>query len=339
MRIPLGISSTLAVLLFAFVPAQQVQHEPLGSTALTADSIGAKTSLAGPQALVTAEVQNRLLVVDLPSGRVARRVPLPADPEDLATNGNGGVVVAVSSRAGAVTVLDRATLHRIKTFGGFDEPHIVAISPNGAYAYITDDARGTLTVIRLSDTTITSSVFVGRGAHHLTFSPDQHRLWVALGESASQITIVDTTDLAHPRVIGHFSPGFPAHDLSFSPNGSQVWITSATGPDVTVFASRDHRLLSRVPVGVAPQHLVFDGGYAYLTSGYGATIEKVSATTRRVIARSSAPYGSFELAASDGYVVTSSLLRGTLAIYNKDLHPLRVVRLASAAREVTISRP
>ena len=36
------------------------------------------------QALVTAETENRLLVVDLPSGRVVRRIPLPPDPEDIA---------------------------------------------------------------------------------------------------------------------------------------------------------------------------------------------------------------------------------------------------------------
>jgi DNA-binding beta-propeller fold protein YncE len=309
------------------------------ASAPPADSSSGSTAPPRPQALVTAEVQNRLLVVDLPSGHVARRVTVPADPEDLATLGNGGVVVVVSSRAGRVTVLDRATLRLIKTFGGFDEPHIAAISPDGAYAYVTDDTRGTLTVIRLSDMTITSTVLVGRGAHHISFSPDQHRLWIALGESASQISILDTTNPNHPRVIDRFIPGFPAHDLSFSPSGGQVWITSAAGPDVTVFAARNHRLLFRVPVGAPPQHLVFEGRYAYLTSGYGGTIEKVNVVTRRVIARASAPYGSFELAASDGFVATSSLLRGTLAIYNNELRLIRVVTLATAAREVAISRP
>jgi hypothetical protein len=58
-----------------------------------------------------------------------------------------------------------------------------------------------------------------------------------------------------------------------------------------------------------------------------------------VIRRATAPYGSFELDAADGYVVTSSLLRGTLAIYDPSLKLLRVVKLAPAAREVAITRP
>lgn len=292
-----------------------------------------------PQVLVTDEAQNQLVVVDLPSGRIVRRIQLPPDPEDIATIGDGGVVVVVSSRAGKVTVLDRDTLRPIKTFGGFDEPHIVTISPDGQYAYVTDDVRGTVTVIQLSDMQVTSTVAVGSGAHHLSFSPDEHRLWIGLGESARQIAILDTTDPNHPRVIGDFDPGFPAHDLAFSPDGREVLVSSATGRDVTAFDPKTHRVLYRVAVGPPPQHIAFDGSYAYLTSGYGDTIEKVDARTGHVMARAVAPYGSFELAAAEGFVTTASLLRGTLAIYNLALRRLRVAKVGPATREVAISRP
>jgi DNA-binding beta-propeller fold protein YncE len=300
-----------------------------------------------PQALVTDEQQNRFLLVDLPSGRVARSVPVPADPEDIAV---GAVVVVVSSKAGEVTILNRNTLRVIKTFGGFQEPHIAAISPDYTYAYITDDSLGTLTVIRLSDMRVTDTVHVGLGAHHLAFSPTERTVWVALGENAQQITTLSTvvsrpsapatpiTDVGRPRVIGHFTPGFPAHDLAFSPDGRTVWVTSSAGPDVTAFDARNHRVMFRVPVGAPPQHIVFDGRYAYLTSGYGSVIEKVDARTGAVVKRATAPYGSFELDAADGYVVSSSLLRGTLAVYTPNLRLLRVVTLAPATREVAISR-
>ena len=334
--------------LFASLPGCGAGHasQPRDSSS-TAPSVASAAALspARPtsppptQALVTDETENRLLVADLRDGGVLRRVPLPADPEDLAASALGGVVVVVSSRAGEVTVLDRATLRRIKTFGGFDQPHIAAISPDGRHAYVTDDARGTLTVIRLSAMKESSAIAVGAGAHHLTFSPDRRRLWIALGESATQIAILDSSHPDRPRVIGAFSPGFAAHDLSFTPTGRQIWISAASGPDVTAFDARSRRVLFQVPVGPPPQHLAFAGRYAYLTSGYGGTIEKVDATTGRVIARASAPYGSFELDAADGYVASSSLLRGTLAIYTPDLKLRRVVKLAPAAREVAISRP
>jgi DNA-binding beta-propeller fold protein YncE len=297
------------------------------------------TAVPIAEALVTDERQNRLLIVELANGRTVRRVLLPSDPEDVAVNGDGGVVAVVSSRVGKVTVLSRDTLHPIRTFGGFAAPHIVEVSPDGQYAYVTDDVRGTVTVIRLSDMGLASTVAVGPGAHHLTFSPDQRYVWIALGEAASRIAILDTADPAHPRLIGRFSPGFPAHDLMFSPDGRQVWISSAAGPDVGVFGASSHRLLERVPVGAPPQHIAFDGRFVYLTSGYGAAIEKVAVASGRVIKRARAPYGSFELAVADGYVATASLLRGTLAIYTPDLRLQRVAQLAPATREVVISRP
>ena len=62
--------------------------------------------------------------------------------------------------------------------------------------------------------------------------------------------------------------------------------------------------------------MAFAGRFAYLTSGYGGVIEKVDAATGRAVNRAAAPYGSFELDAGQGFVVASSLLRGTVAIFD-----------------------
>lgn len=63
--------------------------------------------------------------------------------------------------------------------------------------------------------------------------------------------------------------------------------------------------------------------------------ERVRWATGRVLRRVAAPYGSFELDTSGPYVITSSLLRGTLAIYDRRLHLLPVRRVATSARDVT----
>lgn len=297
----------------------------------------APPTAAPPEALVTAETENRLLVVALPSGRVVRRIALPRDPEDVAADPGGGVAVVTSAAAGKVTLLEGASLRPVRVIGGFGSPHIVAIAPDGQHAYVTDDARGTVTAIDLFNLRATSTIDVGPSAHHLGFDQADNLAWVALGESATTIVVLDTSDFEHPRVIGRFDPGFPVHDVEFTPDGHEAWVTSADGPDATVFRPTDRRVLFRVAVGPAPQHVAFDGPCAYLTSGYGSTIEQVDAATGRILAHAAAPYGSFELAAGDGYVVTSSLLRGTLAVYTPQLKLLRVVHLAPATREVAIA--
>jgi DNA-binding beta-propeller fold protein YncE len=288
-----------------------------------------------PQALVTTETENRLAVVDLPSGRIARQITLPADPEFVAADRH--VVVVVSPAAGAVSVLDRSSLHPIGILRGFGSPHIAELSPDGRYAYVTDDARGELAVIRLRDAHLVARIPVGAGAHHLGVRPDGGQLWIALGESARTIVIVETSDPARPRVIGQFDPGFAAHDLLFAPGGRRVWITPASSSDVGVFSTQTHRMLFGVPAGAPPQHVAFAGERAYLTSGYGSQIEMARIGSGRVLKVVHAAYGSFNLDVSAGFVAVASLLRGTLSVYDDRLRLLHVERVAPAARDVTIS--
>jgi DNA-binding beta-propeller fold protein YncE len=303
---------------------------------------------APEQALVTAETENRLLVVDLPSGRVVRRIRLPPDPEDVAAAppawGQGRLAVVSSPAARRVSLLEGPTLRPVKSFGGFAGPHIVELWPvvGGYDAYVTDDARGTLSVINLARRRMVSTIHVGAGAHHMGLDYIHQTAWVALGEKARTIVILSSENVAHPRVTARFDPGFEVHDLEVEDVGDEglrLWITASDRRDLTVLDAIDQQVLFRVPVGPPPQHVALSGRYAYLTSGYASTIEQVDAGSGHILHRARTPYGSFELAADARYVVVSSLLRGTLAIFTPQLKLLRVVHLAPATREVALSPP
>lgn len=308
---------------------------------------------AGPRrlVLVTDPAQDHLLLVALPQLRVLRRITVPGEPEYAVTMGPDAAAV-VSARSGTVTLLNGPRWHPARVLGGLLAPHIPALAPGGDALYVTDDATGRLAVIALTTQRIVSRAFVGLGAHHLAFSPTAALAWVALGQSARTITILSTrtppppgitggnwVNPAQPHVVAHFDPGYLAHDLKFTPDGRSVWVTSASGPMVGVFDARTHRLRFRVPAGAPPQHVIFSGRDAYITSGYGSSIERVRWATGRVLQRVAAPYGSFELDTSGPYVITSSLLRGTLAIYDRRLHLLHVRRVATSAEDVTSLAP
>jgi YVTN family beta-propeller protein len=290
-----------------------------------------------PVALVTAETENQLIAVSVSDGRVLRRVSLPSDPENVAANQK--VVVAVSTRAGAVTLLSATSLRVTKTLYGFGAPHMAAIAPGGKWAYVTDDARGQLDVISLHEKRVANRVFVGIGAHHLTISPDGRRLWVALGEQATTIVIVDLTRPASPRVLSRLRPLVSAHDVAFSPDGRRVWVTSSSASLVSVLDAHTGRLIFSVPAGPAPQHVAFGDfsrGDAYVTSGYGSRIESVDPRTGRIRRTARVPYGSFNLATIGGVVVTSSLIRGTVTELDSKLHHRRTIKVAPAARALAM---
>ena len=290
-----------------------------------------------PQAVVTAETENRLALVDLGTGQpahVVREVALPQDPEFVAAGAHR--IIVTSPGGGAVTLLKRSTLRRVKVLRGLGAPHIAEISADGRYAYVTDDARGELDVVSLRAARVVARLAVGAEAHHMAVSPDGRQLWIALSESAQTIVIVDVSDPKRPHVVGQFEPGFAVHDLRFSPDGDQVWITAADGDRVSVFDAATHDLAFTVPGGAGPQHVAFAGHRAYIASGYGSQLEDVSASRGKVIKRVGAPYGSFNLDARGPFVVTSSLSRGVASVYDHQLHLERTLRIAPEARDVAI---
>src|SRR5581483_331965 len=175
-------------------------------------------ALAGgsPVALVTAESANQVIAVSLPSGKVVRRVPVH-NPETIAAGTTGPAVVA--SPSGTVTILAWRTLRTVAVLHGFDSPELAAITPDGTWAYVTDAATGELSAIALASHRVVDRVFVGRGAHHLAVAPDGHRTWVALGERATTIVVLDTSHPDRLRVIGQIHPPTLAHDLAVAPDG------------------------------------------------------------------------------------------------------------------------
>jgi DNA-binding beta-propeller fold protein YncE len=301
-------------------------------------SVGAAPGGGITVALVTAERQNQLLAVDLASGKVLRRVSLPADPENV-IGGKGTTTVVVSPTAGAVTLLDWRSLRTIRVFRGFTSPHIAAFHPSGEWAFVTDDSTGELSTIELAGPRMVSRIFVGKGAHHEAASPDGRRLWIALGEEATRIAIVAVSRPGKPRLLRRFNPGFVVHDLAFAPDGRRVWVTSADGEDVHVLNARTGREVFAVRVGAPPQHVVFSRArdVAYATSGYGRRLLAIDPARGHVLARAKTPYGSFNVSALGGVVSTTSLLNGTVSEFDGHLRRMRAVKAATAARSVALT--
>jgi DNA-binding beta-propeller fold protein YncE len=292
-----------------------------------------------PVALVTAETQNQLIAVDLPSGRVLRRLDMPADPQNVVTTATYALVV--SARGGAVTLVETRRLRVLKILHGFASPHIALFVPGRHFAYVTDDARGQLAVIDLSRRRVTRKVFVGYGAHHMTISPDATRLWIALGERARSLTVLDTTVPGAPRVVGRVDPGGEAHDLVFSPAGTRVWVTYDDRSSIAIFDAESRRRVRVIPAGSPPQHLAFDqfskARHAYVTSGDDATLRIVSLRNGHTLRTVSVPSGSFNVSTGGSLVLTSSLTNGTLTELDENGHVLLRKRLAPAARDVALA--
>jgi YVTN family beta-propeller protein len=315
-----------------------VKLAPLAVALFVVSAASAHSSAERPVALVAAETSNQVIAVSLGphGGRVLGRVHL-VDPLMVAAPLHGPAVV-LSPATGAVTLLAWHSLRPLEVFHGFRDPQVARVAPGERFAYVADGGAGDLSVIDLTRQRIVHRLHVGAGAHHMSFSPDGTRLWIALGEVATTIVRLDTSDLARPRIAGRLHPRFPGHSIGFAPDGRTVWVSSARAPYVTVYDAATGKVVKVIPAARAPQEVAFSGARALLTSGYGSSLQAVLWRTYRRLGTVRMPYGSFNLATFGGQVVTSSLFTGqVVALRGGTLHRFWTAKVAPATRYVAIS--
>ena len=162
--------------------------------------------------------------------------------------------------------------------------------------YVSDAAAATWS-IDLQRRSIVRRLFVGSLAHHLDFSPNGRRLWVALGERRHIVRLDLRT--SRPRVVGHPSACDRAWHRVLAERENRVGqlfrgaVRNGVRSGVGQGAAEDRRRKG-------PQEIAFSGKRALVTSGYGSSLEAVSWRTYGRHGSVSMPYGSFNLATFGG---------------------------------------
>jgi YVTN family beta-propeller protein len=290
-------------------------------------------STAPHVALVTADLESRLVAVEIPSGRVLSHLPTLAYPRSVQRVGTAAVVA--HSDIGAVTVVDGRTLEIVHVMHGFVEPRYTIGHPDGRHAYVTDAGRGDVAVIEVETGHVLAREAVGPHARHITLDATGRTLWIALGSKAEEIAVVDVSDRVRPRLVRRFGPPFLAHDVGFAPDGRHVWVSAGDTFQLGVYDAATGRLLRRTYGDFAPQHVTFARGLAFVTSGWSGTL-RVYRADGRSLSRTTVPVGSYNVQADFGWIVTAALGHGDLTIVDERGHVVRSVRVARSSHDACI---
>ena len=271
----------------------------------------AQLGLDAEIALVTADLEARLVAVDLATGRIRRYVQTLPQPRSIETV--GGTAVVAHSELGVITLVRGETLEIARVLRGFGEPRYTAGHPDGRHAYVTDAERGEVIVLDVVRGRVLAREQVGHLARHITIDPGGRRLWVALGKTAKEIAIVGIARPARPRLLGVIRPPFLAHDVGWTPDGARVWVSSGDREELAVYNPRSGKLVRRLAGDAPPQHVSFRGGRAYVTSGDSGTL-RVHRVNGDALRTTAVPEGSYNVQQAHGWVVTPGLGRGSLCI-------------------------
>ena len=303
--------------------------------------LGAARALAAVEphrslALVTADLESRVVAYDVAAGRVVRYIDTLPGPKSIETVGEGTTALAAHTATGAITLIDTTTLRPRAVVHGFVEPRYTAAAPDGRHAFVTDAGSGEVIAVDVRRARIAGRTPVGTRARHLSLDPSSRRLWTALGFSAREIVVVDAARPTHPRVLARIEPPFPAHDVVFTPSGDRVWVSSGTERRLAVYDALTRRVLFTLGAGDPPQHIAFAGRAAYVTSDDALRVHDVR--NGKLLRETPVPAGSYNVTQGADRVFTPSLERGTLAVLDERGRLLQHPTIARAAHDVCFVR-
>jgi DNA-binding beta-propeller fold protein YncE len=289
------------------------------------------------QALVTADTEAHVAVVALGDApRVVRRIRTVADPRSIERGPGGHVAIVGHAGAGAISLLDVGALRVRRVLRGFAQPRYTAFAPGGNWAYVSDSGTGEIAVVDVRAGRVARRVAVGDGARHLSLAPGGRWLWIALGSNASEIAVLDARDPARPRPAGRIRPPLLAHDVAFSPSGRRVWVTAGRVGRMVVFSTATREPVRTLRADVAPQHVTFGDGVAYVASGDGASVSVHALADGRLRRRSRVPLGSYNVQRTGAVVITPSLGTGALTVLDARGRVTASVRVADHAHDACV---
>jgi DNA-binding beta-propeller fold protein YncE len=301
------------------------RREFLAAAAVAPFAVRATLAAAAraPVALVTCDTEARLAVVDLGSFHVVRSVATVDDPRAVELVGDRAVVCHTA--AGAVSIMDA---HRVRhVLHDFVEPRYVAAHPDGIHAFVTDSGRSGVTAIDTMRGVVVGGMRLPGWARHLTIDRAGRTLWVGLGNASEHVAVVDTHTLRRTALL---TPGFLAHDVGHAPDG-RLWITSGASRELAV-GHATH------PADLAPQHVTFGNGLAFVTSGDSQTLH-VQTLDGRILRTTPIPLESYNVQFGFGRVVTPSLLHGTLSVLDARGSLLARVQVAPSCHDACLLPP
>ena len=307
---------------------------PFVARAGLADGVGIR---ARAVALVTADAERRVVVVDLASGRVLKHITVGAGPRSIEVVADGRMAVVGHFNDRLISIIDLRTLQLVGEIGDIGEPRYTAAHRDGRHAHVTDSARGELVTLDLQSRRIVARVDIGAFARHVTIDPSGRRVLAALGSRAPKIAIVDVDNPLRPRLVRLLHAVDAAHDVAATPNGRLAWISSGATRRVAIHDLATTRLLTTVDAGHWPQHIAHLGGLTYVTSGDDGTLAVFETATGRRVRSHTVPEGSYNVVAATGHVATPSLDQGTLTILPPGGRRARVVPVAKHAHDACIS--
>jgi YVTN family beta-propeller protein len=226
----------------------------------------------GRRAVVTAEAQKALLVVDIESGKITRAIETDQEISHMvAVTPNGLRAFVANIGSGSATAIDLAKGARITQIPTGEGAEGVAVTPDGNELWVTNRAANTLSVIDTSTLEITQTVEVGEFPIRATITPDGRHVLVSNARTAD-VAVFDTKTKRELRRVsmqhGEATTGGKLFGDQFgdssipigivvAPSGSRAWISLAGSDLIAELDLSTWKLTRTLTAGKEPDGMAY----------------------------------------------------------------------------------
>ncbi|MBV9985669.1 hypothetical protein, partial [Bradyrhizobium sp.] len=209
---------------------------------------------------VSDEVDSTLDVFERKSGRLVKKVPLSAHPNNIAVAKDGRIVIGIARDPGALDIVDPTTLTVTKSVPVNGRLHNVYVTPDSKYAVTGSISSGIITVIDLTTEQPEWQVRLDKGIRPMSIEAgadgSTKRIFVQLSDF-NGFAVVDfnlrkeVARIELPAAKAQFETDggratAPSHGIGVAPDGKTLWVTSIPNNAVYVYSLEDLMLVGEV---------------------------------------------------------------------------------------------
>jgi len=335
---------------FAFLP-QPVRAQNTVLTTIASTSLSAPSQIAispngtygyvtnvGNLSPISATGGTSVTEINVTKNTVMAVITTGDDPVDVAftpngayvyvTNHGGVIVPGSASIAGSISVINTATNAVNNILVGSVSPTGVAITPNGAYAYVTNDVSGTVSVISTATNTVTATITLPLDAYSsaVAITPNGAYAYVTNGGLGTVSVISTATNTVTATITVGTSPTF----VAVTPNGAYAYVTNGGSSTVSVISTTSNTVTATVNTGVDPiaEAITPNSAYVYVgnhnplasTTGFGGggTVSVIATATNTVTATitiGNSPFG-VAITPNGAYTYVANQVDNTISVIN-----------------------
>ena len=253
-------------------------------------AFGFTTVDAQPFAYVTNNASHNVSVINTSTNtEVLPRIPVGFYPFGVAFTPDGAFAYVVNiapnssgnSEPSNVSVINTSTntevLPRIPVG---TSPFTVAITPDGAFAYVVNWWSHDVSVIDTStNTEVLARIPVGMNPFAVAFTPDGAFAYVT-NNASHNVSVIDTSTNA--EVLPRIPVGANPAGVAITPDGAFAYVTNVNSHDVSVIDTLTNtEVLPRIPVGTSPVAVAItpDGAFAYVVNFNSHDVSVIDTST------------------------------------------------------------